>query len=113
MPGGAAAAGATGWRAQPAWLLFSAVLGRWWRHHPLSQTASLAASAGDAALRPLARKHPLALVSGAAVLGAVLVWARPWRLRLPSVLLAGLAPQLFRAGLDALARQGGTPPADR
>jgi hypothetical protein len=35
---------------------------------------------GDTELAPTARRHPVALVLGCAVLGAVLVQTRPWRL---------------------------------
>ncbi|WP_395668991.1 hypothetical protein [Rhodoferax sp.] len=35
---------------------------------------------GDAELAPTARRHPIALVVGCAVLGAILVQTRPWRL---------------------------------
>jgi hypothetical protein len=52
-------------------------------HTPL-QTAdtvlTLVKQLGDAELAPTARRHPIALVVGCAVLGAVLVQTRPWRL---------------------------------
>ena len=85
--------------------LLGAVLGRWWQNHPLYLAGTLMARTGGVALRPLARDHPLALVAAATAAGALLAWARPWRWRLPPVLLAGLAPQLLREGLALLARR--------
>lgn len=40
---------------------------------------ALLSATGHDALRPVAQRHPLALVGGAAAAGALLVWARPWR----------------------------------
>lgn len=40
---------------------------------------ALLSATGREALRPVAQRHPLALVGGAAAAGALLVWARPWR----------------------------------
>jgi hypothetical protein len=63
--------GARGWfdRAQRAAQV-------WWRHHP----AHLAVEVGTPVLQAYAQRHPGRLVAGAAVVGAVLVLARPWRL---------------------------------
>ncbi|MCV2356502.1 hypothetical protein LNV09_20365 [Paucibacter sp. B2R-40] len=63
----------------------------WWQQQPLG-------AAVKASLSPLARRHPFALVCGAAALGGLLVWARPWRLLKPA-LLAGLAQQLLSKAL--------------
>lgn len=68
-----------------------------------SAAGALVADAGQEALRPFARQHPVALVALAAAGGALLVGARPWRL------LA--SPELTRAGARLgsrwLERQGG------
>lgn len=66
----------------------------WWENHPLHALSDVASDASDTVMRPLANRHPLALVAGAAVAGAVLAWVRPWRWLFSSALLAGLAPQL-------------------
>lgn len=68
---------------------------QWWRGHPLQATGNLAGNMGDGLLRPLAQRHPLALAAGAAALGALLVWARPWRWARTPSLLAALAPGLL------------------
>lgn len=66
----------------------------WWTHHPLHAAAEVAAEASSAVVRPVARRHPFALVLVAGAVGALLVWSRPWRWALRPALLAGLAPQL-------------------
>lgn len=48
----------------------------WWRHHPASMAVDLATPV----LQSYARRHPARLMAGAAVAGAVLMLARPWRL---------------------------------
>jgi hypothetical protein len=53
---------------------------------------------GDAlqgAVRPLAQRHPVALVLTALVVGGLLVSGRAWRWILTPTLLAGLLPQLL------------------
>ena len=61
--------------------------------NPLSLATSLAADAGNEALRPIAARHPYALVGTALAGGALIAWARPWRL-LGSALFAGALSQL-------------------
>jgi hypothetical protein len=60
---------------------------------PLSLATSLATDAGNEALRPIATRHPYALVGTALAGGALIAWARPWRL-LSSALFAGALSQL-------------------
>lgn len=67
----------------------------WWTQHPLRVTSMVAAEATSALVRPVAQRHPLALVLGALVLGGMLAWSRPWRWILTPALFAGLLPQLF------------------
>lgn len=66
----------------------------WWQQHPLHAVSIVAGEVGRTTLRPIARRHPVALVGVAMVAGAVLAWARPWRWALRSALFAGLAPQV-------------------
>jgi len=54
---------------------------------------------GDAKLRPTAARYPVALVLGSAVLGAVLVQTRPWRL-----LAVPVVAQALLAGVSALVK---------
>lgn len=66
-----------------------------WARHPLRIAGGVAEDAANAALRPYAQRHPLALVAGAMLVGALFVWARPWHGLLKPALFAGLLPQLF------------------
>lgn len=65
----------------------------WWTRHPLHLVGIVAAGAATSMVRPVAQRHPLALVVGALLAGGVLAWSRPWRWRLTSTLLVGLMPQ--------------------
>ncbi len=67
----------------------------WWMRHPLRLASGVASDAARAALQPVAQKNPVALVLGALVLGAVVVWTRPWRWVARPALLAGLFPQVL------------------
>ncbi len=66
----------------------------WWQQHPLHAVSIVAGEVGRTTLRPIANRHPLALVGVALLAGVVLAWARPWRWALRSALFAGLAPQV-------------------
>lgn len=80
--------------------------------HPAAATLHLACAAAQGALTPLSRRHPWALVGGAALAGAALValvGARPWRAMLrPAVVgtvmvpwMGRLLPPLLRLALAA------------
>ena len=80
---------------------------QWWARHPARVAVGVASHTADAMLRPIAQRHPLALVFGALAAGALLAWARPWRWALKPALFAGLLPQLLLSALKAPA-----PPPD-
>lgn len=81
--------------ANPGAALAFQALQAWWSGHPLRAVGQGAAAAADVALRPIARRHPVALVLGAGLLGGLMAWIRPWRwLPAPSLLAAAAA--LFR-----------------
>lgn len=61
----------------------------------------IAATTADAVLEPVAQRHPWRLVLGAAALGGLLAWSRPWRWVVVPALFAGLVPQLLSAALRA------------
>ena len=78
----------------PAVDLVTDALRDWWSRHPLRPFTLVAVEASDAVVKPLARRHPLALVLVAGVVGAALAWSRPRRWIFRSALFAGLIPQL-------------------
>jgi hypothetical protein len=102
-------------------------LGALWARNPVGGAAKLAAAAAAAMLRPLARRRPLALVLGAAAVGAALMVSRPWRWAPRAVLRSGLwagLPGLVAAVVsrwpvqtwldvltEALRQQSASPPA--
>ena len=79
--------------------LLAYLVARWWAQHPLHAAGQEAVAGAKAALEPLARRHPYALMLAALSLGGLLVWSRPWRWALTSGVLAGLLPQWLAAAL--------------
>lgn len=79
------------------------VVGEWWAEHPLHTTATLAMAASRSAIVPLVRRHPAAVLGSAAVVGAMLVWARPWRWLLRPALILGVASQLAARTMTRMA----------
>lgn len=67
----------------------------WWARQPARVALALAAETATVVLAPVAQRHPYGLVSGAAAVGALLVWVRPWRWLCTSALLAGVLPKLI------------------
>jgi hypothetical protein len=105
-----AAAGASGaskahWfdelRALPGVSLVTGVVGQWWARHPLRVAGTLAAVAATAAIRPIAQRHPWAVLGGAFAVGALVAVARPWRWS-KAALWTGLLPQLLLATVKAV-----------
>ena len=81
-------------RELPVIGLVADALGAWWSQNPMRPVALVAADVSNAVARPLAQRHPFALVLAAGAVGAALAWARPWRWALRSALFAGLVPQV-------------------
>lgn len=75
-----------------------------WTGHPLRSVLHLANEAADAAVHPMAQRHPLRLVLGAGLVGALLAWSRPWRWILTPALVAGLLPRVMRGALGQIPR---------
>ncbi len=91
-----------GLRELPIISLVADALHGWWLQNPLRPVALVAAEASNAVARPLAQRHPIALLLVAGTVGAALAWARPWRWALRSALFAGLVPQLASRVVDKL-----------
>lgn len=86
-------------RALPGLGVLVDAVEQWWSRHPLRVATVIASTAATAVVTPIAQRHPLRLVLGAAVFGGLLTWARPWRWVVVPALFAGLAPQLLSAAL--------------
>ncbi|RZI84372.1 MAG: hypothetical protein EOP38_09335 [Rubrivivax sp.] len=65
----------------------------WWESHPWRPATHLASGLVNEALHPLARKHPIALVLIAMTLGGSLVWLKPGRGLIKSLVLKGVVSQ--------------------
>ena len=93
-----------GGAASPGWLtrlenlpgvrVLVDALKSWWSRHPLRPVVTLAHQTTDAIATPVAQRHPLAMVTAGAVIGALVIAARPWRWILKRALFAGLVPQI-------------------
>ena len=66
----------------------------WWRYHPWRAVGAVAADAGRIAVTPVANRHPVLLVLGAAVAGALLLRWGPWRWVAKRTVVAGFVPRL-------------------
>jgi hypothetical protein len=91
----AASSGGGGWFSRIASAAKS-----YWRHHP----ARMGLQVATPVLSQVARKNPVAYVSVAAVAGAVIMIARPWRLVSVTGVLVALAksPQLAAVVMSAM-----------
>jgi len=67
---------------------------RWRAWRPFGLAGVLAARTADAVVNPMVQRHPVRMTLGAALLGGLLVWSRPWQWTLGSALLAGWLPRL-------------------
>ena len=72
-------------------------LNAWWTVHPLRAVCMSTASAIKTVIQPLAQRHPIGLVAGAAVVGVLFIRSHPWRWLFKPALFAGLLPQIVAA----------------
>lgn len=83
----------------------------WWAEHPLHAVVELfsrpSASHTEAPKTAITRRHPWAMLLSAAALGALLMWARPWRFALlRRAVYAGLVPQMVTTLLARVSTEG-------
>ena len=79
----------------------------WWADHPLRAVADLFARPGTSASKPLTQRHPWAMLIGAAAVGALVMWARPWRFALlRRAVYSGLLPQVMSSVLARVPTDG-------
>jgi hypothetical protein len=81
-------------QASPALSSVATALHTWWSHHPMRASGWVAAEAAAALVKPLAQRHPVALVVGAFGVGALLVWSKPWSWSIKPAVFASLVPPL-------------------
>jgi hypothetical protein len=84
-----------GLKVLPGFDVVLAALRAWWSQQPLRQAGMNAADLANAALLPLAQRAPLALLAGAAAIGGLVVWLRPWRWLPAAALLGAVVPNLL------------------
>lgn len=80
--------------ALPGVTILLDTLSSWWNHHPWRAVGTVAADAGRDIVAPIAKRHPVYLMLGAALFGAVLLRWGPWRWVVKRTLLAGFVPLL-------------------
>lgn len=77
-------------KGQPGAHLLLRSMKQMWEKNPWHVLGQSALEAAGIVLTPVAQRSPVALVAGAFALGAVVYFARPWRLVTKNSLLAGL-----------------------
>ncbi|QDL56282.1 hypothetical protein [Rhodoferax aquaticus] len=100
--GGGTPAGAS---SIPAWLMavlqtpnpdmVRTLVTAWWAQHPWRTAAGAAVGVAQGALAPIAQRNPMALVSAAVGVGAVLVLVKPWRWTALLPMVLGCVPPLL------------------
>lgn len=79
----------------------------WWADHPLRAVADLFARPGTSTSKPLTQHHPWAMLIGAVAVGALVMWARPWRFALlRRAVYSGLLPQVMSSVLARVPTDG-------
>jgi hypothetical protein len=79
----------------------------WWAEHPLHAVVDLFSRPNPSADEPLTQRHPWAMLLGAAAVGALLMWTRPWRFALlRRAVYAGLLPQMVTTLLSRVSTEG-------
>ncbi len=89
----------TGLVGLPGLGILSQALQIWWAGSPLRDASALLSEAATTWLQPMAKRNPLALVSGAFLLGGLFGWSRPWRWAVKPGLLIGLASKIVTSSL--------------
>lgn len=89
-------------KTTPGANLLLSLVHEWWSRQPLRASLTLVYGTAQALLQPVAQRHPMVLVMGAAAAGALIVLTKPWRLISKPALLAGLLPPLVAQIMERL-----------
>ncbi len=73
----------------------------------INSWSSLLLSVVAPSAKKVAAKRPYTLIAGSALVGAYLVWAKPWRGVVSSVLVGGIARALVSASISSGSKNGG------
>ncbi len=85
----------------------------WWKQHPLRVVATLVVASAASAARPVTQRHPTVTLFAALAIGALVMWARPWRfVLLRRAIYAGLLPQLVSKVIGFIPTDGWMKVAD-
>ena len=87
-------------RAVPAARVLMDAISAWWAMQPVGKIVTLGAAATTTLMKPVAQRHPYALVVGALLFGGALAWSKPWRWLMRPTPLAHWLPR-FAAGVAA------------
>ena len=79
--------------------LATGAIHQWWEQHPMRLVSDVTFGAAKTLVEPVAQRHPVALIAGAAAVGALLVWSQPWRWLVTPALVAGLLPKIISQAL--------------
>ncbi len=82
----------------------------WWAQHPLHTTVTTASIATQAVIKPIAQRHPVALVAVALLSGGAFVYCRPWRWLGKPALLTSFLPHVLSVWANAAADKQTKPP---
>jgi len=66
-------------RRHPELRVVVEALEAWWKFHPVHRMYNVAEQGAKAVIVPVVRKHPVATIATAAVIGVAVVGFRPWR----------------------------------
>jgi hypothetical protein len=91
----------TGMRDMPGADVIVQALKTWWMQHPLRAASAIAWDSAKAALQPVVKRHPVALMAAAVAVGGVLAMTRPWRWVFKPALFAAVLPQILSSILAA------------
>ena len=87
-------------RSVPAANLLLDAIASWWSQQPAGILLQLGTTATRTLIKPVAQRHPVALVVCALAFGGLIIWTRPWRWLLRPTAISRWLPR-FATGVAA------------